>query len=63
VTAPYLHDGSASTIEEAVRHHNKFVIDDGRMAMLLAFLDSLSDQGFLKDPSLAQPKDRRARKP
>jgi len=37
-TAPYLHDGSASTLEAAVRAHSGVTITDGDLAKLVAYL-------------------------
>jgi YVTN family beta-propeller protein len=40
-TAPYLHDGSAPTLEAAVRAHNGVVIDDASLANLVAYLKEI----------------------
>ena len=37
-TAPYLHDGSAATLEAAVRAHSGVVISDADLAPLVAYL-------------------------
>jgi mono/diheme cytochrome c family protein len=37
-TAPYLHDGSAPTLEAAVRAHNNVFIGDADLTMLVAYL-------------------------
>lgn len=37
-TAPYLHDGSAATLEAAVRAHNGVTITDANLANLVAYL-------------------------
>lgn len=37
-TAPYLHDGSAATLEAAVRAHNNVTITDANLASLVAYL-------------------------
>jgi mono/diheme cytochrome c family protein len=37
-TAPYLHDGSAATLEAAVRAHNNLSITDANLARLVAYL-------------------------
>ena len=56
VTAPYLHDGSAATLADAIHAHRAFaampVSDE---APLLAFLAALTDKHFLTDPRLALP--------
>jgi len=59
VTSPYLHDGSAPTLETAIaRHYAKG--DPGAPAAaettdIVAFLRALTDDGFLKDPRFALP--------
>ena len=40
-TAPYLHDGSAATLGEAVRAHNNVVINDSDLAQLVAYLNQI----------------------
>jgi len=58
-TAPYLHDGSARTLEAAIQRH--YVSGDpaaptpAETADLVAFLTALTDLGFLKDPRFALP--------
>ena len=37
-TAPYLHDGSAPTLEAAVRAHNGVIVSDADLALLTAYL-------------------------
>lgn len=54
VTGPWWHDGSAATLEEAVRRHPAAWPDHG-LAPVLAFLDSLTDAAFLADPALSRP--------
>lgn len=44
-TAPYLHDGSAATIEAAVAAHNGVSIAPADMTNLVAFLRQLDDTG------------------
>ncbi|MBL8553933.1 MAG: di-heme enzyme [Phenylobacterium sp.] len=59
VSGPYLHDGSAASLRDAIRRH--FAAADpnaptgAEIADLSAFLDSLTDAGFLKDPRFALP--------
>lgn len=56
VTAPYLHDGSAASLEDAIRAHRSFAaMSPTDLAPLLAFLGTLTDQQFLTDPKLALP--------
>jgi cytochrome c peroxidase len=75
VTAPYMHDGSIASLEAAVTHYatggkpspfrsdrvRGFAIDAGEKADVVAFLESLTDQGFLTNPSFAMPPDMAAR--
>ncbi|PYJ59783.1 MAG: hypothetical protein DME24_11860 [Verrucomicrobia bacterium] len=44
-TAPYLHDGSASTLEQAVSAHSGVVLSATDLANLVAFLRQLDDAG------------------
>ena len=60
LTAPYLHDGSAPTLGEAIRRHAPAVPEAGRlsaddMTKLTAFLDQLTDTAFVTDPRFALP--------
>ncbi len=81
VTAPYMHDGSITTLEEALLHYarggrkidtgaqagdgslnpNKslfvryFNPSDQELADVLAFLQSLTDPEFLRDPAFSDP--------
>ncbi|MEE2755497.1 MAG: MbnH family di-heme enzyme [Myxococcota bacterium] len=81
VTAPYLHDGSISTLDELIdlyaaggrqisdgphagdgtAHPNKsvfivgFILNDNEKQDLMAFLNSLTDEEFLKNPELSDP--------
>ncbi|WP_395397563.1 cytochrome c peroxidase [Novosphingobium sp. BL-8A] len=54
VTAPYLHDGSAPTLADAIAAHEGLAVGDD-MPALLAFLNSLTDRAFLADPRLSLP--------
>lgn len=57
VTAPYLHDGSAPTLPDAIRAHVNFAaMPEGEVRFLTAFLAATTDQTFLSDPSLSLPK-------
>jgi hypothetical protein len=40
-TAPYLHDGSAPTLEAAVRAHNNVFVGDADLTMLVAYLKEI----------------------
>ena len=50
-TAPYLHDGSAATLGEAVRAHNNVVINDSDLAQLVAYLNQI-DPAEVTAPSV-----------
>lgn len=54
LTGPWWHDGTAKTLEEAVRRHDDGVADRD-MPALLAFLRSLTDAQFTTRPDLAMP--------
>ncbi|TCM20453.1 cytochrome c peroxidase [Novosphingobium sp. PhB165] len=55
VTAPYLHDGSAPTLADAIRVHDGISVSEPDLDALLAFLGSLTDHAFLTDPRLSLP--------
>lgn len=76
VTAPYMHDGSISTLEQVIRSHYAkagragekgnsnplrseflvgFEVDAQEVSDLVAFLNALTDQGFLTNPAFADP--------
>ncbi|HEY0801370.1 MAG TPA: MbnH family di-heme enzyme [Steroidobacteraceae bacterium] len=64
LTAPYMHDGSLSSLEDALDHYVRgghksprqdlrirpFTLSAAERADLLAFLDSLTDTEFVKNP-------------
>jgi cytochrome c peroxidase len=54
LTGPYLHDGSAPTIDEAISRHAISLTANDRKAVV-AFLDQLTDRSFTTDPSFALP--------
>ncbi|WP_336961513.1 cytochrome-c peroxidase [Sphingobium aquiterrae] len=54
VTGPWLHDGSATTLDEALRRH-PMPVAAGDRPDLIAFLQSLTDPGFLRDRRFAYP--------
>ena len=53
-TAPYLHDGSAATLGEAIAAHDGPVLAEAERAALIAFLATLSSDG---SPIAAPPLD------
>jgi cytochrome c peroxidase len=53
VTAPYMHDGHAKTLEEAVTHNGKMT--DAERADIVEFLHTLTDEAVLHDPRFASP--------
>ena len=69
VTAPYMHDGSVPTLEAAIAHYatggkrspfrsdrvRGFRLSATDQSDLVAFLTSLTDDGFLKNPAYAKP--------
>ena len=56
VSAPYLHDGSAATLGDAIRRHDAARgLDDATIAALTDFLTGLTDAAFLRDPRLSLP--------
>ncbi len=71
VTAPYMHDGSIPDLRGVIAHYANagrapdhplkdgmiqgFTATDAEIADLIAFLESLTDEGFLTDPSLSDP--------
>ncbi len=54
VTAPYFHDGSSTSLTDAITRH-RLALDDGAVTALVAFLDALTDRSFLGNPALALP--------
>ena len=56
LTAPYFHDGKASTLPEAIRRHGlPVVLSDAEMGEITAFLAALTDRSFLFDPHFSLP--------
>jgi cytochrome c peroxidase len=69
VTGPYMHDGSIPTLGEVIGHYGSgginspvksprlkgFQITTAEVQDLIAFLNSLTDQEFLTNPSLGPP--------
>ncbi|MEQ1608519.1 MAG: cytochrome c peroxidase [Hyphomonadaceae bacterium] len=67
LSAPYMHDGEVATLPDAIRHHFavagkqsdprlKQMVNDAEVADLIAFLEALTDQTFIKNPAYALPK-------
>lgn len=54
VTGPWLHDGSAKTLGEAIGRH-PIPPPASAIPSLIAFLEALTDQAFLTDPRFAMP--------
>jgi cytochrome c peroxidase len=70
VTAPYMHDGSLSTLEDVIDHYaaggkfdhpnkthilHRFSLTDGDRHDLVEFLKSLTDEALLHDPRWSDP--------
>ena len=56
VTAPYWHDGSARTLEAAIKaHHGLSPLSEADEKAVETFLLTLTDEHFLHDPALALP--------
>lgn len=70
LTFPYMHDGRYYTLETVMEHYNSRIVPSGNLDPLLlngiklsraevvdivAFLKTLTDQEFIKDPRFAQP--------
>ncbi len=65
LSAPYMHDGEVATLSDAVRHHYadanagdarlKLSVSDAEVLDLVAFLETLTDRGFVSNPKFALP--------
>jgi cytochrome c peroxidase len=66
LSAPYMHDGEQATLADAIRRHYaaadrqtdarlKQAVSDAELADLIAFLESLTDEGFVTNPAFALP--------
>jgi len=69
VTAPYMHDGSISTLGDVIAHYaagglggrfqsdriRGFTISQSEIQDIVAFLESLTDEEFLTNPEFADP--------
>jgi cytochrome c peroxidase len=67
LSAPYLHDGSAKTLPDAIRRHAEAVpaagaLSEAEMADLVAYLDALTDRAFVTDPRFSLPRIRCGRR-
>jgi cytochrome c peroxidase len=67
LSAPYMHNGEAATLADAIRFHYaaverqsderlKQTVGDAEVADLVAFLGALTDEGFITNPKFALPK-------
>lgn len=66
LSKPYMHNGEVATLADAVRHHYsdpqagdarlKLRVSDAEVADLVAFMETLTDQGFVTDARFARPK-------
>lgn len=54
VTGPWFHDGSARTLREAVARH-PVTLDASATDQLLAYLEALTDRGFVTNPAFTYP--------
>jgi cytochrome c peroxidase len=71
LTAPYMHDGSIKTLSEVLDHYAQggrahvtgktdsllkpFTLTEQERADIIAFLESLTDETFIRDPRFANP--------
>lgn len=67
--APYMHDGSLETLDAVIDHYARggagsplqdprihgFTLDAGERADLIAFLESLTDDAFVREPRFSDP--------
>jgi cytochrome c peroxidase len=66
LSAPYMHDGEVATLADAIRHHYAMpgqtdprltvLVNDTEIADLVAFLGTLTDETFIRNPAFALPK-------
>ena len=56
LTGPYMHDGAVPDLLTAVRTHGGVTASERDIPELVAFLESLTDQGFVTNPDFALPK-------
>ncbi|WEK47711.1 MAG: cytochrome c peroxidase [Candidatus Andeanibacterium colombiense] len=55
LTAPYFHDGSAATLDEALRRHGAISLTAAQRMDIFALLGALTDKAFVSDPRFAYP--------
>jgi cytochrome c peroxidase len=55
VTAPYMHDGSARTLDAAIAAHHGVEVSSADRSAILAYLNDLTDRRFLRDRRHAHP--------
>jgi cytochrome c peroxidase len=66
LSEPYMHDGEQPTLADAIRHHYaaadrqgderlRQAVSDAEVADLNAFLESLTEEGFITNPAFAMP--------
>ncbi len=66
LSAPYMHNGEVATLAGAIRHHYadadagdarlKQTVSEAEVSDLVAFLETLTDEGFINNPAFASPK-------
>jgi len=54
LSGPWWHDGSATTLDQAIARHG-IALAPGESARLVAFLHALDDKAFVTDPALGLP--------
>ena len=55
ITGPWMHDGRSVRLDEAIRRHAASRLAGTDMSALVAFLESLTDRGFLTNAALGPP--------
>jgi cytochrome c peroxidase len=56
-TAPFMHDGRFTTLNEVMEHYSKrFQLSISEKQSLIAFLHTLSDSAFISNSAFAKPK-------
>lgn len=56
VSGPYLHDGSAPSLDAAIAAHTRIALSVADRSAVTAFLASLTDQAFLTNPAFSLPR-------
>jgi cytochrome c peroxidase len=76
LTAPYMHDGSLATLRDVIAHYagggartpqqservRGFVLREGDADALVAFLEALTDEEFVRDPRFRDPFAKKSRR-